>query len=72
MSRSASLIVQPASINLSNSSRITDEEDELMKTANPYPETKQDILFQKQVDFWKNKIDQILISPFNYNIWGAI
>jgi len=49
---------------------ITSKEEELMKTSTPYPETIQDKVFQKRVDFWKNKIDQILISPFNYNIWG--
>ena len=52
--------------------KITQEEDELMKTSNPYPETQQDILFQKQVDYWKNKADEILVSPFNYDMWSAI
>jgi len=51
---------------------INEKEEELMKTSTPYPETRQDKVFQKRVDFWKNKIDQILISPFNYNIWGAL
>jgi len=51
---------------------ITDKEEELMQTSTPYPETRQDKVFQKRVDFWKDKIDQILISPFNYNIWGSI
>jgi hypothetical protein len=51
--------------------KITDEEEELMKTASPYPETVKDIAFQKQVDYWKNKVDEILVSPFNYNSWGA-
>jgi hypothetical protein len=51
--------------------KMTEEEDELMKTATPYPETAQDIAFQKQVDYWKNKIDEILVSPFNYSTWGS-
>ena len=51
--------------------KITQEEDELMKTSNPYPETQQDILFQKQVDYWKNKADEILVSPFNYDLWSS-
>ena len=51
---------------------ISEKEEELMKTSTPYPETIQDKVFQKRVDFWKNKIDKILISPFNYNIWGAL
>lgn len=54
-----------------NKPKITSEEDELMKTASPYPETVQDMAFQKRVDFWKNKVDQILVSPFNYNTWGS-
>jgi hypothetical protein len=55
-----------------NKPKITSKEEELMASHSPYPETMQDKVFQKRVDFWKNKIDQILISPFNYNIWGAI
>jgi hypothetical protein len=51
--------------------KITDEEEELMKTATPYPESAQDIAFQKQVDYWKNKVDEILVSPFNYSSWGS-
>ena len=49
--------------------KITNEEEELMKTATPYPESAQDIAFQKRVDYWKNKVDEILVSPFNYSSW---
>ena len=52
--------------------KITNEEDELMKTSSPYPETIQETAFQKRVDYWKNKVDEILVSPFNYNTWGTI
>ena len=51
--------------------KITSEEDELMKTSSPYPETVEDIAFQKRVDYWKNKVDEILVSPFNYSTWGS-
>jgi hypothetical protein len=51
--------------------KITTEEEELMQTASPYPETVKDIAFQKRVDFWKNKVDEILVSPFNYSSWGS-
>jgi len=54
-----------------NKPKITSEEDELMKTASPYPETAKDLAFQKRIDFWKNKVDEILVSPFNYNTWGS-
>jgi hypothetical protein len=52
--------------------KISEEEDELMKTATPYPETVQDLAFQKRVDFWKNKADEILVSPFNYDRWSEL
>jgi len=55
-----------------NKPKITQDEEELMKTASPYPQTMQDILFQKKVDYWKNKINEILVSPFNYNMWGEL
>jgi hypothetical protein len=54
-----------------NKPKITSEEEDLMKTATPYPETAKDLAFQKRVDFWKNKVDEILVSPFNYNTWGS-
>jgi len=52
--------------------KITSDEEELMKTANPYPVTQQDIAFQKKVDHYKNNLDQILVSPFNKNLWGEM
>jgi len=52
--------------------KITSDEEELMKTASPYPETPEDIAFQKKVDFMKNNLDKILVSPFNYDTWGEI
>ena len=52
--------------------KITSEEEELMNTAKPYPETTEDIIFQKKVDALKNNLDQILVSPFNSNTWGEI
>lgn len=52
--------------------KITEDEEELMKTTSPYPETAEDIAFQKKVDMLKNNLDQILVSPFNYNRWGEL
>ncbi len=51
--------------------KITSEEEEIMKEATPYPETAKDLAFQKRVDFWKNKVNDILVSPFNYDTWGS-
>ena len=55
-----------------NKPRITNEEEELMKTISPYPETRKDKIFQQRVDFWKNHVSNILVSPFNYNTWGQL
>lgn len=55
-----------------NKPKITSDEEELMKTASPYPETPQDIAFQKKVDVMKNNLDQILVSPFNHNTWSEL
>ncbi len=54
-----------------NKPKITEEEEQLMKTTPAYPQTAQDIAFQKRVDFWKTKIPDILVSPFNKNTWGS-
>jgi hypothetical protein len=55
-----------------NKPKINEEEENLMKTASPYPQTKEDLVFQKRVDYWKKKVDEILVSPFNYKTWGQL
>lgn len=55
-----------------NKPKINEKEEDLMKTVSPYPQTKEDLVFQKRVDYWKEKVDEILVSPFNYNSWGQI
>ena len=54
-----------------NKPKITPEEEELMKTTPQYPVTMKDIAFQKRVDFWKSKVTDILVSPFNSTTWGS-
>jgi hypothetical protein len=51
--------------------RITEQEEDLMKNSTPYPQTTEDIVFQKRVDFWKEHVENILVSPFNYKTWGS-
>jgi hypothetical protein len=49
---------------------ITPEESELMSSTTPYPQTKKDVEFQTSIDYWKNRLNEILVSPFNYNNWS--
>jgi hypothetical protein len=51
--------------------RITTEEEEMMQNTSPYPKTAKDIAMEKRVDYWKTKISEILVSPFNYNNWNG-
>jgi hypothetical protein len=52
--------------------RMTEEEKDLMENNSPYPQTLYESAFQKKVDYWKNHINEILVSPFNYNSWSKI
>jgi hypothetical protein len=52
--------------------KINQEEEQLMQVSTPYPKTEKDILFEKRVDYWKSKLGDIMVSPFNYNTWSKI
>jgi hypothetical protein len=54
-----------------NKPKINSEEEELMQIVSPYPLTAEDIAFQQRVDYWKNQVEEILVSPFNYKYWSA-
>jgi hypothetical protein len=49
-------------------------EAEIQDMANKpiYPKTKKEIDFEKKVAKWKEKIPDILISPFNHDNWSVI
>jgi hypothetical protein len=51
--------------------RIREEEEYIMENTTPFPQNEKDKMFQKRVDFWENKTDEILLSPFNHNTWSA-
>ena len=52
--------------------KITDTELELMQTSPLYPRTLKDIKEEKRVDYWRRKIPEILVSPFNKNVWSLL
>jgi len=43
-----------------------------MQTASLYPKNLEDIKEEKQVNYWKQKIPDILVAPFNKNVWSLI
>lgn len=55
-----------------NKPEATNEEKKLMKVATPYPLTPKDKKINKLVKSYKNKLDSILVSPFNYKNWFQI
>ena len=52
--------------------KITLKEAELMKNTTPYPKTEEEKIFNEDVEKLKKKLDDIIISPFNYKMWSRI
>jgi hypothetical protein len=52
--------------------KITEDEAEIMDNTPIYPKSMEDIKYEKQVDFWKKRIPNILVAPFNKNVWSFI
>jgi len=50
--------------------KITQDEETLMANNPPYPKTEKDLLMEKRVDYWKTRLTDILVSPFNSNTWS--
>ena len=52
--------------------RMTTEEEDLMATQPIYPKTEKDIAMENRVNYWKDKLTEILVSPFNHNTWSKL
>jgi hypothetical protein len=52
--------------------KMNEIEQELMETSTPYPLTEDDIKMQDKTEFLRQKLPNILVSPFNYNNWDKI
>jgi hypothetical protein len=52
--------------------KITEQEQEIMNTEPLYPRNLNDIKEEKRIDYWKRKIPEIIVAPFNKNIWSLI
>jgi len=52
--------------------KINKLEAKLMNDTQLYPVSQEDINLQNRIKYWKNKINNILISPFNPKKWSRI
>jgi hypothetical protein len=52
--------------------KITPDEVQQMGQNSLYPKTMKEINFDKKVDYWRNKLSEIMIAPFNHNNWSII
>ena len=52
--------------------KISPEEAQNMMTTPLYPKTNTEIEFDKKVDYWRTKIHDIIVAPFNHNNWSVI
>jgi hypothetical protein len=49
---------------------MTDADKILMDATTPYPKNEQDIKLEREVAYWKNHLEKLLVSPFNKSTWG--
>ena len=52
--------------------KISDLESSLLKQKNINPKTEKERLFDMRVDYWKNRVGNILISPVNNDNWFRV
>ena len=50
--------------------KITPLETEIMEATPDYPITRQQQKFNRRVEYWKERIQDILVSPFSPNSWS--
>ena len=51
---------------------MTAEAAKLMQQTPIYPKNMNDIRHQEKVDYWRNKISDILVAPFNHDAWSLM
>ena len=47
-------------------------EAELMKENREFPITQKEININNQIDYWRSRLDNILVAPFNRNSWSRL
>ena len=52
--------------------RMTETDKDLMENKPIYPKTTKDLVMEKRVDYWRDKLSEVLVSPFNHNSWSKL
>ena len=52
--------------------RMTETDKALMENSSVYPKTTKDLVMEKRVDYWRDKLSEVLVSPFNHNSWSKL
>ena len=52
--------------------KITQDDKDMMDSTPLYPKTLKDVKEEKRVDYWRRMIPDILVAPFNKNVWSLI
>ena len=47
-------------------------EKDIMDSSTIYPKTMEDVKQEKRVEYWKRKIPDILVAPFNNKVWSLL
>ena len=50
----------------------TSEDKARLKNSTVYPKTQEDIEQDKRVEYWRNKLASVEISPFSHNNWNRV
>lgn len=51
---------------------ITSEDAQRMQDQQIYPKNKKERMFDKKVDYWRTKLADIMVSPFNSDNWSIV
>ena len=52
--------------------RMTSTEEEIMASEPLYPKTLKDQAMENRVNYWKDKLSDVLVSPFNKKTWSRL
>jgi hypothetical protein len=52
--------------------KITPDEAQTMINTPLYPKTNKEIVFEEKVDYWRSKLNELTVAPFNHNNWSMV